>query len=91
MFANIGFRATLSSRCAGLIPTVRCLYLKGLSLVWKTVKYLDDSSNSICQKSYLKSIFEKILQPVNFELMSSCRGIGWFVPMIALFTFLAQV
>ena len=60
-------------------------------LVWKTFKYLDELSNSICQKADLKSIFEKILQLANFALMSSGRCIGWCVSMIALFTFLELI
>ena len=55
MFVNVGFRATLSSPWTSLIPIVRYLYQKSSLLVWKTVKYLENLSDSICQKKDLKS------------------------------------
>ena len=56
---NISFSGTLNSPWAGFMPTVRFLYLYSLSLTWNTVTYLQESSNSICQKADLKSVFEK--------------------------------
>ena len=55
-------------------------------MVLNTVRHFDDSSSSICQNADLKSIFENYLHPSSFALMSSCRGIGWLVGIMALLT-----
>ena len=74
--------ATLSSPWAGFMLIVRILCLYSLPLAWNTVTYLEESSNSICQKVNLKSIFEKRVQPASLDLISSCRGIDWLVGII---------
>lgn len=58
MFANRGWRAMLSSPCAGFTPVVRRLYRYSLSFAWKTVKYLDSGCSSSCENADLKSIFK---------------------------------
>ena len=69
MCAKTGFSAVFNSPCDGFIPLLTFCIDKACHLR-ETLRYLDSSSISICQKADLKSIFEKILQPANFALTS---------------------
>ena len=82
MCMNIGWRATLSSLWAGYAhcETFICVFI----FAWNTVKYLEESSCSIYQKTDMKSIFKNSVQPASLDLISSCDGIGWLVGIIDL-------
>ena len=72
-------------------PNIKRLYCLALFSVWKTVIYLDSSSESSWWRADLRSNFVKCFSPFNFTRRLPSVGTGYWVRCIAWFAQLMSI